>query len=317
LRKIKLIPETVGAVQLSIKETTHITLGDAIEEYLETKKDRRENAKKQLKYILPRFMGKIGGGEILLKDITRSQAKDYLMTDPPEKSFNHYYRAVNGLFRWAIDEDHLDANPCARLKLKKFKRKKVKVLTCSECIALLLAAEELYDGELLAYVALIIFGAVRPDSEAKHISWSDINFEDGEMVISEGKVPDPRTVELPPNLIAWLKLCDRTRPIYPSTYNEFKRKWAAVRRLAGFRGGTKVSHSKNVGVVSQKKAEELARKPWVKDYGRHTAISCRVRQTGDIFTTATWAGTSPEVIRKYYLSIVPTSKAKEFWSIEP
>jgi integrase len=317
LRKLGNIQRAeAGEFIRSGEPSKRISLAGAIEDYLETKRDNSKHTHRQAKAILTRFKKYIGEGK-LLDEITKQDATEYLAEIPPKGSYNHHYRAVNGLFRWAINEESIDANPCARLKLKKFKRKKVEVLSCLECIALLLAAEELYDGELLAYVALIIFAAVRPDSEATHLSWSDINFEDGEMRISEGKLPDPRMVELPPNLVSWLKLCDRTRPIYPSSYNEFKRKWAAVRRLAGFRGGTKVSHSKYAEVVRQKKAEELARKPWVKDYGRHTAISCRIRQTGDIFTTATWAGTSPEIIRKHYLSIVPTSQAKEFWSIEP
>ena len=65
------------------------------------------------------------------------------------------------------------------------------------------------------------------------------------------------------------------------------------------------------------KEAEAQRKSWVRDYTRHTAISYRVRQTGDIHTTATWAGNSPSIIRTNYLGLVTGTEAANFWNIMP
>ena len=116
-----------------------------------------------------------------------------------------------------------------------------------------------------------------------------------------GKTRIPRTVDIPENLVKWLRKCDPSRPIYPKN---FRRKWAKVRNKAGFKGGA--------AKTPQEKAEEEGLKPWVKDYTRHTAISYRVRQTGDIHRTATWAGNSPAIVRSHYLGLVSTQVAVRF-----
>lgn len=175
----------------------------------------------------------------------------------------------------------------------------------------------LFNGEMLPYVALIIFAAIRPDSEIRYLTWDQINLEDGEIRVIKGKRKKKRKVIMSKNLICWLRTCDRSCPIYPSSDSVFKRRWAAVRRAAGFRGGTKVSHSKKTDVLKKKKALEMERKPWVKDYGRHTGISCHVREFENTGKTATWAGTSKEMIEEHYDGLVTGSQAKAFWSILP
>ena len=168
------------------------------------------------------------------------------------------------------------------------------------------AAAELYDTELLAFAAITIFAGLRPDSEMRHLKWESISFEDEEIRVIKGKTRTPRTVEIPKNLISWLKICDQSLPIFP---DGFRYKWAAVRNAAGFKGGAAKTRTK--------KAAEVRLKPWIKDYTRHTAISHRVRQTGDIHKTATWAGNSPAIIRSHYLGLVSRSVTADFWSIHP
>ncbi len=322
--KSKLLPKLRGLKSVeaepfrpSVKVVRKLTLEKGIAQHLlvKKKKGRSPHTIRQAKGILNRFQRFMG--EVYIEDITEEDVEEFLDTEPPAKSFNHFFRAVNGLFRWAIKKRHIRMNPCFCLELQENEMRDVAVLSCEECRALLEAARHLCGGEMLPYVALIIFAAIRPDSEMRHITWEKINFEDGEIRVLKGKRKKKRTVVMSANLICWLKICDQSRPIYPSSEDVFKRKWAAVRRAAGFRGGTKVTHSKKAEVIRQKKAEELARKPWVKDYGRHTGISCHVREHGDIGQTATWAGNSREVIEEDYLSLVPGSQAKEFWSIMP
>ena len=66
----------------------------------------------------------------------------------------------------------------------------------------------------------------------RKLSWDAINLEDAEIRVTQGKTRIPRTVEMPENLVGWLKICDRSRAIYPKN---FRRKWAAVRKRAGFK----------------------------------------------------------------------------------
>lgn len=314
LEGLKIQEERVDEPVSKKRVVKKLTLMKAIKQHIlrKKKKKRRPNTILQVQGILNRFFSFIG--DKYIEDITEEDVEAFLDAEAPENSYNHFFTIVNGLFRWAIKQRHIRFNPCFSLELEESEAKEVAVLSCEECVALLKAARELYDGEMLPYVALIIFAALRPDSEMRYITWEQINLEDGEIRVIKGKRNKKRTVVISANLILWLKMCDQSRPIYPKG---FKNKWAAVRRAAGFRGGTIVTHSKKAEVVRKKKAEESARKPWVKDYGRHTGISCHVRAGEDSGKTATWAGTSKEMIEEHYDGLVTGSQAKEFWSIVP
>jgi integrase len=221
----------------------------------------------------------------------------------PQGSYNHFLRHCRGLFAWAVRMGHIKTNPFANICPRQAEHKEVSVLSVQEAKALLEAAEALYGGELLAYVAITLFAGLRPDSEMRKLSWNAINLEDAEIRVTQGKTRIPRTVEMPENLVGWLKICDCSRAIYPKN---FRRKWAAVRNRAGFKGG--------VAITPKQRDSEAGLKPWVKDYARHSAISYRVRQTGDIFKTATWAGNSPGIIRRHYLGLVSSKEARKYWN---
>ena len=278
-------------------------INEVVLEYLQTKENRSPATYKDVKHKLLRLSA--WEEDMHIERFGESDANAFL-DSVPQGSYNHFLRHCRGLFSWAVRMGHIKANPFADIAPRQAEHKEVSVLSVQEAEALLKAAKALYGGELLAYVAITLFAGLRPDSEMKKLSWDAINLEDAEIRVTQGKTRIPRTVGMPENLVGWLKKCDRSRAIYPKN---FRRKWAAVRNRAGFRGGVATSEKQRAG------EQEL--KPWVKDYARHSAISYRVRQKGDIFTTATWAGNSPGIIRRHYLGLVSASAAKAFWHILP
>lgn len=288
---------------LSNSQTGETPIEDAVWKYLETKEHRRPETYKDAKNKLLRFIS--WAEERKLEKFSRDEAHQFLAS-VPEGSFNHFLRHCKGLFNWAEREQITETNPFAHIKLRTRQHIDVGVLSCDDANELLEAARGVENGDLLAYTAICLFAGLRPDSEMKHLSWNSVNLEDAEIRVTKGKTQIPRTVEMPTNLLQWLMICDRSKPIYPTN---FRGKWAKVRIAAGFKGG-------NAKSKKQKEAEK-GLKPWVKDYTRHSAISYRVRQTGDINTTATWAGNSPAIIRKHYLGLVSGSDAEKFSSIEP
>ena len=280
---------------------TNIT--DVIFKYLQTKEHRSLATYRDAKNKLLRLSA--WKEDLLIQRFDESDATAFL-DSVPQGSYNHFLRHCRGLFSWAVRTGHIKVNPFANICPRQAEHKEVSVLSVHEAKALLEAAKALYGGELLAYVAITLFAGLRPDSEMRKLSWDAINLEDAEIRVTHGKTRIPRTVEMPENLVGWLKKSDHSQAIYPKN---FRRKWAAVRNRAGFKGGV---------TTSQKQRDsEAGLKPWVKDYARHSAISYRVRQTGDIFRTATWAGNSPGIIRRHYLGLVSASDAKAFWRILP
>lgn len=276
---------------------------EIILEYLQTKEHRSLATYRDAKNKLLRLSA--WKEDLTIQRFVESDATAFL-DSVPQGSYNHFLRHCRGLFSWAIRTGHITVNPFANICPRQAEHKEVSVLSVHEAKALLEAAKAQYDGELLAYVAITLFAGLRPDSEIRKLSWDAINLEDAEIRVTQGKTRIPRTVEMPENLVKWLKKCDRSQAIYPKN---FRRKWAVVRNRAGFKGG--------VAITQKQRDSEAGLKPWVKDYARHSAISYRVRQTGDIFRTATWAGNSPGIIRRHYLGLVSASDAKAFWRILP
>lgn len=303
-----LLPEGASlkeAVRLYLKanKPSGVSVKDAVWKFLATKESCSKNTYDQAKGLLMKLVDWADGRT--LDSISREDAQNYLKT-ARSGSYNHYLRFAKSLYKWAISEELTNNNPFKNIAPKTRILTEVSVLSCDEVKALLRASEALHEGELLPYTAITLFAGLRPDSEMRHLSWDAINLEDAEIRVTMGKTRIPRTVDIPDNLVKWLKKCDQSRPIYPKN---FRRKWAKVRNKAGFKGGA--------AKTPKEKAVEIGLKPWVKDYTRHTAISYRVRQTGDIHSAATWAGNSPNIIKSYYLGLVSRSESSKFWANEP
>ena len=301
-----LLPEDASLdefVRLYLKtnKLKRIAVKDAVWQFLATKENCSKNTYDQAKGLLMKFVDWADGRT--LDSISREDAQEYLKT-AKSGSYNHYLRFAKSLYRWAISEGLMYNNPFNNIAPRIRVHTEVSVLSCDETKALLRASEALYGGELLPYTAITLFAGLRPDSEMRHLSWKAINLEDAEIRVTMGKTRIPRSVNIPDNLVKWLRKCDPSGPIYPKN---FRRKWSKVRNKAGFKGGA--------AKTPKEKAQEAGLKPWVKDYTRHTAISYRVRQTGNIHRTATWAGNSPAIIRSHYLGLVSGSEAEKFWSI--
>jgi len=287
----------MDAVELLLQSHSSLSVSmlDAIDSHLKTKEAKSLETYRQAKRLLG-GLSKHHTGTI--QSLSREEAVKF-MESVPAGSFNHYLRACKGLYIWAEKQQLVRSNPFIHISPKERLHNDVGLLSCAEAKRLLASSESLYDGDLLAYTSICLFAGLRPDSEMKKLTWDAVNLDDAEIRVTIGKTKTPRCVEMPSNLVKWLRKCDKTKPIWPVNY---RKKWAAVKNQAGFRGGVDPEADKGL-------------KPWVKDYTRHTAISNKVRSSGDIHATATWAGNSPAMINRHYLGLVTSSDAIEYWSI--
>jgi integrase len=211
-------------------------------------------------------------------------------------------------FKWSERERLSTGNPVDLIERLEIDRNP-EFLAPEEATDLLKGARDTNGDELLAYVSIAVFAGLRPDSELKKLTWRGVNFEDGEIQVPKGKTRVARTVKASANLMEFLSICDRRKPIIPK--GNFQRKFAAVKRAAGFKGG--VSDSKRLKKIES----EPGRKPWIPDVTRHSYITYHVREHGDIYKTATSAGNSPSVIKAHYEGAAKSSEATSFWGITP
>jgi site-specific recombinase XerD len=287
----------VEAVELLMKLHTSmsVSMREAIDQHLRTKETKSVETYRQAKGLLMSLSDYHTG---TLQEFTREDAAGFL-ANVSAGSYNHYLRACKGLYIWAEKHQLVRSNPFIHISPKERLHCDVGLLSCEEAKGLLGASESLYGGDMLAYTSICLFAGLRPDSEMKNLCWSSVNLDDSEIRVTIGKTKTPRCVEMPSNLVKWLRKCDQTKPIWPVNY---RKKWAKVKNQAGFCGG-----------VDPEIDKEL--KPWIKDLTRHSAISFKVRASGDIHATATWAGNSPAMINRHYLGLVSSSDAAEYWGL--
>lgn len=280
---------------------------DALTRYLGSK-ERRKRSERTLYEIRNRctafteFVGNKPIDQVLQHDL------EEFLSQYNGQSYNNYRSKLFSFFKWAERERLCTGNPVEQIERMDIDRDP-QFLAPEEATDLLRAARDTNDSELLAYVAIALFGGLRPDSELKRLTWRGVNFEDGEIQVPKGKTGVARTVKASANLMQFLGTCDRRKPIIPK--GNFQRKFAAVKRAAGFKGG--VSDSKRLMAIEA----EPYRKPWIPDITRHSYITYHVRQHGDIYQTATAAGNSPGVIKAHYEGAAKGSEATAFWGITP
>ena len=190
------------------------------------------------------------------------------------------------------------------------------ILTLDECQRLLKAAQTHREGRLAPYVAVCLFGGLRPD-EAKQLPWNQVNMVDKEIRLEAWQTKDkrPRTIafndgpkeQAPFNLIlqTWLTAY-QDKPFFPRNW---RRDFDVIKRAAGF-GGRAVSSK----AVSSKDGELKA---WTKDIMRHTAISHYFRLTGSYGRAAEMFGNSESIIKSNYQGRVTSADTKRFYALLP
>ncbi len=198
---------------------------------------------------------------------------------------------MSRFFSWCIQRPRrwLASNPCREIRLPRTEHTAPAILTVDQCEKLLRAAEAFKTGKLVPYLAVTMFAGLRP-TEAKRLTWAQINLEDGELRLEgrQTKTGRPRVVTIHPTLKAWLKAYQGTPFAPPGLEHAFR----AQRRASGF---TK----------------------WVPYVLRHSAISYSFRQSGSYGLTAEQFGNSASIIKQHYQGRVSTEDAKRFYAIMP
>ena len=173
-------------------------------------------------------------------------------------------------------------------------------LPVDECERLLRAAEGFESGKLVPYLALCLFGGLRP-FEAARLTWEQVNLVDKEIRLKgqQTKTGKGRVVVICPTLKAWLSRYKGIDEIHRPAFGLHLRK---VRASVGYGEPTK---------------ENPDLKPWVSDVLRHTAISHYFRATGSYGRTAEQFGNSESIIKKHYQSRVSSKDTKRFYALRP
>lgn len=164
-------------------------------------------------------------------------------------------------------------------------------LTVTQAVNLMRAAVDVADGVLVPYFAMHLFGGIRAE-ELKRLTWDSINLKSGYIRIegAAAKTGSARAVRMPPSLVSWLSAYAPSRP--PICPPNFRKLHESVRRAAGIT-------------------------EWVRDVGRHTALTYHCADSGLKASTSAWAGNSPQILDKHYRGVATAEEARAYWLITP
>jgi integrase len=300
LRAVEIVPEDQliqaclawSRAHPSIKEPA--TLSDAIIQYLVHHQSIGSGKRhyQSIKGNLGRYV--LAHPGLSVANPTRRSIQDWIdglrtlrgqpMTPTSKKAFR---ASLSGFFSWCLSREMVAANPVSGVEVGRVRRKgRTLYWTADQCTRLLACIEPVARPSL----AVALFTGLRT-AEVCRVKWRDLS--DDYLTISESdSKTSQRAVPVTDALRSFtLPRGNPDHRIFPMSEWEFIR------------------------LVSE--ACKVASIPRIHNGARHTFITMRVAETGDIPRVSYEAGNSVGVIKSHYLGICSKSEAKNFWAIRP
>jgi integrase len=280
-------------------ELPKITVADAVELLKKQAETDGKSAdrQKQLAAALDALATKFNQDEV--DTISAKMVADYLTALPFKERTKANHRDTVGYFnRWLVLRGYLTKGTDWLEGVQKYTKRKqgeISTYTADEMRRLIAAADE----RILPMIVIGGFAGLR-HAEIARLDWSDIDLEDGfiEVKAENAKTDTRRIVLLKPNLKAFLEKMENKKGKVVPVVNTTKQLLKTAMDTADAEN-------------------EVEAMEWKHNALRHTYISARVAESGDVPRVADEAGNSPQVIRSNYLKRMRPAAAAEWFAIAP
>lgn len=255
---------------------------------------------KQLSNVLDRFAVNFNVG---VQEITPALLSQYLARLPLSERTRRNHRDVIKFFnRFCVLRGYLPKGTDWLEGVQKYSARKfgaIEIFTPEEMKLLLSKA----DKRLVPFLAIGAFAGLR-HAEIARLDWSEIELTDGagdsfiEVRADKAKTQTRRLVPVKDNLKAWLLPHRKT-----------------AGKVCPFENATK-QLLKTAGATGDD-ANHIEPMTWKKNALRHSCISYRIAECGDVPRVSDESGNSVTVIRSNYLKRVKPSAAAEWFALMP
>jgi integrase len=189
----------------------------------------------RLKVLLPHFC------DLPIQRITKGKIREYRnerhrTKTITETTVNRDIECLRHLLYWAVDEGFIAANPIARIRLERERRKKRPVLSLAEERLLLEAA-----SPHLRDITIVALDTGMRRGEILHQRWEDVDFARRLLYVTHSKTPEGEAREIPLTGRVFELLC-RNRKTEGLVFtfkgkpiHSLKTSWKATLRRAGVR----------------------------------------------------------------------------------
>ena len=273
------------------------TVADVVEEFIEAKHAKGVSPRymEDLNYRLGQFkanckqnIGHVDGEQLrlFLNGLTKANGEKV-----SARSYNNFRLALITLFEFAKNRKylHADWNEFSGVDTMKDNGGAIEIFTPGEISKLLAVAGK----DIVPFLAIGAFAGLR-SAEIERLDWRDVKFETGFVIVeaAKAKTASRRQVEMHPNLVAWLQ---------PHAKME----------------GRVMAYDDNGLYKSLRAISQKAKVPWKNNALRHSFISYRIAESGDVNRTALEAGNTAAMIFSHYRELVTPDDAKNWFSIMP
>ena len=222
------------------------------------------------------------------------------------RSVKNFRAAASGLFKFAEARGYITKgeNPVAGTERIKIRNSEpISIFTPAEVRRLLAAAKDSFKP----VIALQAFAGLR-SAEVMRLDWRDVKLSRGhiELGADKTKTASRRLVPISANLREWLAdHAKKTGQVFPhgrAYFHELQRDTAAATETQA---------------DAKTKRAALAPVEWKQNALRHSFISYRVAETGDVPRVALESGNSPAMIFTHYRELVTPEDAMQWFAIAP
>jgi integrase len=222
------------------------------------------------------------------------------------RSVKNFRAAASGIFKFAEARGYIakGENPVAGTeKIKIRNSEPISIFTPAEVRRLLAAAKDSFKP----VIALQAFAGLR-SAEVMRLDWRDVKLTRGhiELGADKTKTASRRLVPISANLREWLaEHAKKTGQVFPhgrAYFHELQRDTAAATEIKAEADAHRAA---------------LAPVEWKQNALRHSFISYRVAETGDVPRVALESGNSPAMIFTHYRELVTPEDAMQWFAIAP
>ena len=226
-----LLRRVIQAGAAAVKAAEHtVTLSVAAWASVEARKDLRPTTRRDLRHFVRRILRVEGAADMPLRSMSTADCKRVLAAafGSSPSSYRKGRVILSSVFSYGIRQEWADSNPVTRIEVPPVQEKHIEPLTPKEVEKLHEAASRPEFWDMRFSLSLMLYGGIRP-TEVSRLEDGDINWAEGHVIIRPraSKTGGGRAVPL--RGVRGIRKKDRHIP------RNWKRRWRALRRAAGFR----------------------------------------------------------------------------------
>ena len=233
-------------------------------------------------------------GMVKIQEIDEKRVVDYLKgKDLADQSRENYRNVLSQFFNWCKKNKYHTENPAEKIEIEVSKGT-TKFFTVEQCKEIMRLALDPQYKDVTAYLALCLFGGIRPE-EVCRMTWEkNILMDTKEIFLNHEitKTKKDRQFRMNDNLFEWLQFCKKldTKLLAPAESN--------------------IHNYRN-------KLTKLLSFPWIQDGLRHSFATFSYAKSRNYEDLRHVMGNSPGIIERFYKGIISHTEVEKFFAITP